>query len=468
MAVLAERGTRRAPRAAATPRYRSRPVAGERVRERRRPCAAVTRRTLHLLVAAAGAAALLAVTTRSTERPPATAVTTSAATTASAAPSTSSAVLSPSSVAPTSAAPGRDPRLAVGGTAPAFALVHHYREDSPFPADTATRAVVVANAWHETELRALAPASPRPLLLAYKNVWAATTLPETRGRYATGLTAAAVDARPDWQLRDAKGAWLTFRDYPWLRQADAGNADYQRAWAAAVVAELRGGGFDGVFLDDLLTAADAHHPGVRSPRYGDDAALQTATRSFLAAVVPALHDAGLLAVGNIPAAYDHPGLWDDWLGLLDGALEENFVHYGTGEYVGDAGGRWERHVDEVASAARLGKVVVVRTDSNDAGGDATRYGYASYLLGNDGDASFAFGDSVAPPADAAIDLGRPLGPRVRLDSGVWRRDFERGVVLVNPTSRARDVSLGDRFVSGRTTVDAIRLDATRAVVLARA
>jgi hypothetical protein len=42
-------------------------------------------------------------------------------------------------------------------------------------------------------------------------------------------------------------------------------------------------------------------------------------------------------------------------------------------------------------------------------------------------------------------LGRPLGPATRLASGVYRRDFRRGVALNNSTSGKRTVQLGGAF-----------------------
>jgi hypothetical protein len=42
-------------------------------------------------------------------------------------------------------------------------------------------------------------------------------------------------------------------------------------------------------------------------------------------------------------------------------------------------------------------------------------------------------------------LGAPLGPARRLASGVWRRDFKRGLVLVNPTNAFATVTPGGAF-----------------------
>jgi hypothetical protein len=75
-----------------------------------------------------------------------------------------------------------------------------------------------------------------------------------------------------------------------------------------------------------------------------------------------------------------------------------------------------------------------------------RYGYASCLLD---DGYFSFTDkpreySSVPWFDEydhklGIALSRP--PAAAWSQGVWRRDFQNGVVLVNPTTSAKTVEL---------------------------
>ncbi|HEX9389801.1 MAG TPA: putative glycoside hydrolase [Usitatibacteraceae bacterium] len=85
-----------------------------------------------------------------------------------------------------------------------------------------------------------------------------------------------------------------------------------------------------------------------------------------------------------------------------------------------------------------------------------RYAYASCLLD---DGYFSFTDrlrgysSVAWFDEYDYPLGRPLGspPSAAWDQGVWRRDFEHGIVLVNPGPQARTVMVepGLRRLSGK-------------------
>jgi Hypothetical glycosyl hydrolase family 15 len=74
-------------------------------------------------------------------------------------------------------------------------------------------------------------------------------------------------------------------------------------------------------------------------------------------------------------------------------------------------------------------------------------------------------------------LGQPEGVAQRLSNGVWRRDFENGIALLNMTSSAQTVALGGRFrrIRGRqdpvtnngATVTSVTLSGQDAIVLLR-
>lgn len=111
-----------------------------------------------------------------------------------------------------------------------------------------------------------------------------------------------------------------------------------------------------------------------------------------------------------------------------------------------------------------------------------RYAYTSCLLD---DGYFAFTDvragysSVAWFDEYEIKLGRAVSapPATPWREGVWRRDYERGVVLVNPTSAERTITLepGLRRFVGRqaagwndgTVVSRLVLPARDGIVLVR-
>ena len=78
--------------------------------------------------------------------------------------------------------------------------------------------------------------------------------------------------------------------------------------------------------------------------------------------------------------------------------------------------------------------------------DWSRFALASFLLGSDGNAYYAFSDSrtqsgVAPDELAArTDIGSPIASYERAD-GAYQRRYTRGLVLVNPTTDTVTVPL---------------------------
>ena len=133
-------------------------------------------------------------------------------------------------------------------------------------------------------------------------------------------------------------------------------------------------------------------------------------------------------------------------------------------------GQWSLHaflgyVDAVHAA---GRTVVLDAFDDTAGG--REYNLAAYFLisgGGDGVGLASMTpDNWWEMYDA--DLGAPLGERVSW-AGLLRRDFERGVVLVNePGAPQRTVDLGEplRDSAGRT-VSSVTLEGARGVVLRR-
>ena len=129
---------------------------------------------------------------------------------------------------------------------------------------------------------------------------------------------------PDWLL-DAAGTGRPFEfgGYPHIWETDYGNSSYQRQWIRNVLADVRDHGWDGVDVDNALTTAAAY--GVAA-KYPTDAAAQAATHSALQMIGPALHAAGVSAVFNVGYATAFPGLWQRWLGPVDG-LEEEYLFF---------------------------------------------------------------------------------------------------------------------------------------------
>ncbi len=159
-----------------------------------------------------------------------------------------------------------------------------------------------------------------------------------------------------------------------------------------------------------------------------------------------------LLIGNVDGDLANP----EWRGQLDGAILEALM----GEsWSIEAREGWPAMMARYRAALRHTRAPAivgfnVTGDARDY--RALRYAYASCLLD---DGYFSFTDRARGHAGVAwfdefdLRLGRALGPppSAPWSGGVWRRDFEHGVALVNPQARAQSVDLepGLRRLAGR-------------------
>lgn len=169
---------------------------------------------------------------------------------------------------------------------------------------------------------------------------------------------------------------------------------------------------------------------------------------------------GKLLLGNV----DHDLANPEWRGALEGAFLEGLM----GErWSIETWGGWEammKRYRAVLANTRAPHLVGFNVHGDPKDERFFRYAYASCLMG---DGYFSFTDkskgysSVPWFEDYGIELGRALSPPPDAPwrEGVWRRDFERGVALVNPTRSARSLELEP----GRR----VRLGAKDGIVLAR-
>jgi len=313
------------------------------------------------------------------------------------------------------------------------------------------RSLFVLQPWETDLLRQIKRRSPHVPVLAYKDLSSTrdSTCHEGRddARLPTGLGFCATSrSHPDWFLRDAAGRRLRYDGYPDHWQMDVGSAPYRRAWAQAVAGDLHDDGFDGAFVDNVLTQPDEYHLGVTPQLYPTSSSFQSAYDGALQVVAEAFHVRGLVAVGNISGARSTAGVWRRYLLHLDGALDEHWVVYSWGSVAWDSGpGGWRTQVDNIAEGAAAGRLVAAFAQAPEHGERAYDYALASYLLASGATTLFGTGDSSWSPAYQA-QLGRPLAPYrpVAGSPHVYQRDFAGGQVVVNAgrTTSARVAVVG--------------------------
>jgi hypothetical protein len=223
-------------------------------------------------------------------------------------------------------------------------------------------------------------------------------------------------------------------------------------------------GFDLVFLDNVMRPLR-----VRGDWDGDGADDDPKDAKVLQA-----HYAGhrahwrrlreLMPGKALLANVDHELSNPEWRGALEGAFLEGLM----GErWSIESWGGWEammRRYRAVLANTKAPHLVGFNVHGDPKDERFFRYAYASCLLG---DGYFSFTDKAAGYSSAPwfkeyeIELGRAVSPPPDAPwrDGVWRRDFERGVALVNPTGSAKTLELRPGL--------RVRLAAKDGVVLAR-
>jgi hypothetical protein len=247
---------------------------------------------------------------------------------------------------------------------------------------------------------------------------------------------------------------------------------------------IRSGLFDGLFVD--VNCTDVAGPGLDYRRAGHASltafkAGWKAGHRALAERLRAMSPPGFLLVGNCgpSAEYD---VWNGWMRenfpLQDGgSWESNMVRYvwGGGAYLSDdttyvkptmcwlstmahvsyrdaipratdpINGRKARFV--LGSATLAGGVATIVWTAGDPLRGYTPMWYDEYAVDTSGRASAA--------AEWKGWLGQPQGPARPIDAGLWRRDFDHGIVIVNPNPLPASVALGGtyRLISGAAEPD---------------
>jgi hypothetical protein len=308
--------------------------------------------------------------------------------------------------------------------------------------------VVILQSWETSELHALKAANPAVKVLMYQNASSASTSAAADGRYPTGISYTRAAAN-GWLLRNRAGSPFTFEGYSWLYATDIGAAAYQRAWVASVLSRMGNDPWDGVFIDDVNPTISYHYCVSCVAKYPSDAQYGKAMGRFVHAVGPRIQAAGKLAVANIGSWSGYTSVADPWLRSLSGAMDENFLKWGTQAGVGYADqATWAMQLHELQLSEAEGKLFIGISHSDRHDQRAAVYGYATELLAGDGEAVFSMqsnysGETWFP--EYGYTLGAPIGAQRTTAGGVHERPFARGLVLVNPTGSRLRVKLSGRY-----------------------
>ena len=280
----------------------------------------------------------------------------------------------------------------------------------------------------------------------YPNAWA------YRDAYAIYRTSSQATAHPEWILKDAKGTKLyipfgcgggTCPQYA----ADIGNPTFRRAWIADARASLTAA-YRGLYIDDVnmrwrVGNGTGQTVDAIDPRTGKAmtlAAWQRYMADFMQEVRAALpgreivHNAIWFSNDNADVRRQLRAA--DVVGLERGFNDDGITN-GTGQW------SFRTFVALIERTHADGHAVLLDADAKTAAGRL--YGLAAYFLVTSG-RDFLGNATASTPTDwwkgYDVELGDALGKRY-LSGGVWRRDFQRGTVLVNePDEPTRTIAVG--------------------------
>jgi hypothetical protein len=332
---------------------------------------------------------------------------------------------------------------------------------------------IVLQAWEGQRATELKAVNPNLKVLVYQDLAGMTEGTGPEGLSSSGVNyAEANTAHPQWFLLNTNSERIDANGYPWLWMADIGNVSYQEQWTANVLELLSHGPWDGVMMDDTNTTARYDTNPSSIAKYPTDAAYQAAVGSMLAYAGPRIQAAGKLAIPNIGSWNEYPEVVERWLRYVSGGVEEMFAKWSTKAGEGYQGpSEWQTQIEEIQTTERMGKYFLAITQSEAGDPQAIRYGWASTLLGADGHTVYTAAANYTTEtwsSEYEVPLGAPTSTATKLTSGAWERSFANGLVVVNPTSSAVDVSFGGSYSgSGLTNATGATLGANSAVILTR-
>jgi hypothetical protein len=138
--------------------------------------------------------------------------------------------------------------------------------------------------------------------------------------------------------------------------------------------------------------------------------------------------------------------WLRYLEYLDGAMIESFAVGWNGSHRSLP--EWLLQMNLAETAQKRGKLVVLVAQGSQPDTARQKFAFASYLLVNEGYAFFRYADAdgyrrIWLYENYEIDLGKPLGSRY-LHGFVWRRDYEKGYVIVDPLQRTATIEVNTK------------------------
>ena len=242
-----------------------------------------------------------------------------------------------------------------------------------------------------------------------------------------------VKLHPDWFMRDTLGN-VDATDDGYVMM-DPGNAGWRNFWLERARMGQEEYGWRGVFLDNVEASLDKRYQrGAIPQNYPDDASYQAVVEDNLRFLYTNyFKPTGRPLFANI-IALRNPAVWMRYMQYLDGAMMESFAVGWHDDYI--KASAWETQMDLAEKTQASGKELILVSQGSQGNSKLEVFALASFLLINNGKASFRYTNSDTYDKswmydNYDVELGAPLGSRYKVGD-TWKRDFERGQIMVNP------------------------------------
>ncbi len=278
------------------------------------------------------------------------------------------------------------------------------------------------------------------------------------GRFRGEEDFGAVSAHEDWFVHGSSGERIQNENGGLL--LDMGNPQFRAYEIDFIVKSLTAASYDGVFLDvvhpNWVQAKRGWSPPIPPPVINGWAANML---SFLEALRAKMPPGKRLWLNALPTREERQ--WSAWeqkaFAVADGVQMDGFCYNRRNPY-SEQNFNYQLH--RIAEVAAQGKSTLVKAAVKEGGGEAGRgelsrlesFCFAAYLLVADGKNVLYYPAHELNRARVQgvkiyeAMLGAPLAGFTRVGS-LYRREFARGAVIVNPTGSPASLDLGAPMTS---------------------
>jgi putative glycosyl hydrolase-like family 15 (GHL15) protein len=332
--------------------------------------------------------------------------------------------------------------------------------------------VIVGDSWaFRSYVSAMKGVNPSLRLLAYQN--GGYSIRDSGSKY------------PDaWYAHTTSGAKIKSVDFGNYLM-DVSNSHWIDAVGDLCLQHLRDSHYDGCFLDSLGPAALQAGYATGQPMNPATGKVWTrgayirATANLAAKVERRVARSKFVVANGVQNGreyFEGDGPTGQLADPIDGAMVELFVRPPfTSATTYRSVNEWRMDVDMLVDAGKKGRTLFCVTKSWGSATDAQedqlfRYSLGTFLLGTNGRSYFSFlydRNTARTSTWWDAKLGRPTS-HYHSHNGVFRRSFENGKVLVNPSDSSRAVKLRRAYLTlTGTRVRSVSLAPHTAAILVR-